>query len=526
MQVREAFPRFLEARGIRTIFHLPGIHTLPLNDALLHSTIRVFLARHELNAAFMADGFSRSTGKVGVVFVSPGPGLGNVVSSCMEAYGDDIPLLIVYVGVDKRGAEKGGLHGVGDAGTLFEGIAKGNFAVTDAADFWRTMEHAYSCAASPRQGPVIVSVPYRVMQRECPENHDEHASPDTSDGEAVDSIRLESVVGNAERPVIIAGKSLGQSADREELWNLCERARIPVLTSTSGKGLLPDNHRSSFGHIASGTARTILEETDLVVALGTRLRRVDTKERGIKFTSPLVHVDVDGRWLNKNYSADLAVAGDVDGVVQALLSLWCGRRFDWDLVTLNEQRKKEATFLEAHQPGMQITMLLRRMIPFNTTTVWDPTLLGYWAEERFSVFQERTFLYPSGTSSIFYALPASVGAKIGCPDRPCLCVTGDGSFLAGASELATIKSYGVPVVILVYNNKSFGILEHFMRERYQARNAMTLDDPDFVAISRAFGIDAERVESIDGLEWIFRNRITWDKPFVVELSFPLFSPPW
>jgi thiamine pyrophosphate-dependent acetolactate synthase large subunit-like protein len=528
MQVREAFCRFLAVKGIKTIFHLPGIHTLPLNDVLLHSTIRVISARHEANAAFMADGFSRATGNVGVVLVTPGPGLGNIMSSCMEAFGEDIPLLITFVDTDRRGRKEGGLHDIGEPRTMFAGISKGIFAVSDENDFWTVLERAHDTAISPRRGPVIVSIPYRLLQRECLVDVEDRGQSTLQQGRVFDVGPLVLVGTGAERPVILAGKALEQSDGREELLALCERARIPFLVSTSGKGILPDDHPSSFGNISSaGTARKILSESDLVIALGTRLRKADTKDRGVRFNKgPLVHIDVDDRWLNKNYQAKLTMVGDMNLAVRGLSALWQSKQFSWDLEALARLRESEIARLEATEEGMKVTRLLRSIVPPETMTVWDPTLLGYWAEEWFPLFRERMFLYPGGTSTIFYALPASIGAKIGHPEHPCLCVTGDGSFLATAGELSTISTYKVPVVILIYNNKSLGVLEHFMRGRHRVENTMALENPDFVALARSFNIKAKRVEDFGALERVFRHDITWEEPFVVELAYPRISPPW
>ncbi|OPX94928.1 MAG: putative 2-ketoarginine decarboxylase AruI [Syntrophorhabdus sp. PtaB.Bin006] len=158
--------------------------------------------------------------------------------------------------------------------------------------------------------------------------------------------------------------------------------------------------------------------------------------------------------------------------------------------------------------------------------MWDLNILSYWAEYYFPVYRQDAFLMPRGSSSIFYGLPAAIGAKLARPDRPCLSICGDGGVLPTMSELATIQKYHIPVVILVYNNNSFGVLEHYMKERYSIAGAMALNNPDFVQIARAFGIEAKRARTLRTLRTILLRDVSWDKPYLIEFDYPVILPPW
>jgi thiamine pyrophosphate-dependent acetolactate synthase large subunit-like protein len=528
MVVREAFIRFLAAKGVEFIFHLPGLHTLPLNDAFSRSNIRVIMGRHESSAGFMADGFSRATGKAGIVLVTPGPGLGNLVSSCMEAFADDVSLVIVVVDVGREDVGKGVLHGVPFPEAPFSHITKRIYSITDEKDLWSKLNDAYLLATTPRTGPVLVSIAYRLLDRECPP-----PSSTTGGAEAVlplhpsfDPHVLEEALEGKKRPVIIAGRALMESAPGPRFADLCRASGIPVLTTTSGKGALRDDHPWAFGAVTGkGVAREVLASADLVLAVGTRLRDVDAKRRGVKIAN-LVHCDVDERWMCKNYKASRVLVGEMKSVVEALHRTLANRKFSWSRERLDGARQKERVAMERDHIGFRIVQLLRRLIPENTTTVWDLSMLGYWAESWFPVYRERSFLFPRGISPIFYGLPAAIGAAIGRRDCPCLCVTGDGSFLPTVSELATIRQYGIPIVILVYNNGAFGVLEEYMRRRYGKDGSMDLFNPDLVALARSFDVKAERATDHARLESIFRRMAKWDEPFLVELSHPLLSLPW
>jgi thiamine pyrophosphate-dependent acetolactate synthase large subunit-like protein len=526
MRTREALVRFLEEKEITYIFHLPGIHTLPVNEVLSRTNIAVITARHESNAGFMADGVSRATGRVGVILVTPGPGLGNVVTPCMEAYGDDIPLLILFIDGERKDVEKGVLHGLPEPERMFTGITKGIFAILDERDCLRQLEDAYTLAMTPRRGPVVVSIAYRLLDRECPSRSLSARVPVRERPLFFDPQPLEEVLKGTERPVMVAGKALMESGVGASLDELCTRSQIPLLTTISGKGVLRADNRWAFGNVTSkGVARKILSSADVVLAIGTRLRNMDTKGRGVKIRN-LVHIDVDERWLGKNYKTARALSGDLGDAVQALCLAYEGKESSWDMAWLSKARQQELDEMERKHVGFRIIQLLRRVVPEDATTVWDPCMIGYWAESFFPVYRERSFLNPGGVSPIFYGLPASIGAKLGRRDLPCLCVTGDGSFLPVSSELATMAAYRIPVVVLVYNNGSFGVLEDSMRRRYGRENSMSLRNPDFVGLARAFDITAERADSPEQLEQVFSRKVKWDRPFLVEFRFPLFPPPW
>ncbi len=524
MLVRQGIVRFLEEMGVQYIFHLPGVHTLPLNESLAQSNIKVIMGRHESASAYMADGFSRASGLPGVVLVTPGPGLANVVSGCMEAHADDIPLIIIFIDVERKSVEKGVLHGVREPEAIFRTISKAVFVVRDREDLAAKLGEAFFLATSGRPGPVVASIPYGILEKEAPPLPARF--PERPKAPALDPGPMEEALKGARRPVIIGGsrlmgKGLGPLLDRT-----CVESGIPFLTSTSGKGVLPEDRRHVFGNIvAKGTARAILDEADLAIALGTRLRDVDSKRRGVRIKR-LIHIDVDERWLGKNYPLGLHVAGDVPEATEILLRLLAGKKSGWDMEELHRARRKELEELERENVGFRIISLLRRVIPDDAVTVWDLSMIGYWAEYYFPVLGERTFLFPRGISPIFYAFPASLGAKLGKEEAPCLCVTGDGSFLPTAAELATVKRYGIPVVVLVYDNSGFGVLEDYMTRRYCAPGAMGLFNPDFSGLVASFGIKAGRAESLEELERIFLNDVTWHEPYVVEFRYPLFPPPW
>jgi acetolactate synthase I/II/III large subunit len=222
----------------------------------------------------------------------------------------------------------------------------------------------------------------------------------------------------------------------------------------------------------------------------------------------------------------VAVVGDLMPALRGLSGILHGRRFGWDLDMLNAAKESENGRLRRKASGFRMIELLREVIPEETAVVCDLNYPSYWAEYHFPVYYQHTFLMPRGISPIFYSLPAAIGAGIGRPDRPCIAFCGDGGFLPTVGELATIKKYNIPVVVFLYNNGSFGILEDIMKSTYAVEGSMELSNPDFVRLARSFGIKAKRTRTLEGLKKIFLRDITWNEPFFVEFNQPVYPPPW
>ncbi|HEY3277047.1 MAG TPA: thiamine pyrophosphate-binding protein [Syntrophorhabdaceae bacterium] len=519
---KDAILHFFEKKGIKNLFHLPGIHTLPFNEAITKNPrILSIRGRHESTLASMADGYARATGEAGILIVTPGPGLGNVVSGCMEAFSDDVPLLIIHIDTGRKDIGKGILHELVEPEAIFRHITKKTFCVSIADELIPLLDDAFCLAMAERRGPVMISIPYTLFEKEVPFTLP--ARPERQ--ERLDLDEIEHVLAGKKHPVIIGGKGLMREELRPLLESLCVDRSIPFLTTTAGKGVLSEYGPCAFGNIMQrGTARRILDSADVVIALGTRLRDVDAKRRGIKIKD-LIHIDTNGAWMGKNYAGACVVSGDLNAALVELHEVLGRARFNWDLEGLKRQQEEERSSLERDFMGFHIMKAVREAIPLETVTVWDLSLLGYWAEYYFPVEFQRTFIMPRGISPIFYALPAGIGARVGRPDTPCLAICGDGSFLPSSAELAVIREYNIPLVTIVYNNRSYGILEDYMESSYGIKGSMGLTNPDFVKLAGSFGIEAKRVTDPDRLKDTL-CRLRWDEPCLIEFDFPIFPSPW
>jgi len=534
---KQAIIEFFVKNNIDCIFHLPGLHTLPLEEELNRQhTVRVITGRHESDLTYMADGYAHTSGKPGIILVTAGPGLGNVVSGCMEAFNNDVPLLILHVDVEQKDIPRGVLHGIGEPETIFKNITKKIFIIHDISVLMPQLDNAYHESISGRKGPVLISIPYTFFEKTVPQTASvqgidcnntsvrecsgETAEPNHFFQSLTDLLRVK------KKPIIIGGKALMLQECATILDDICRTRSIPFLTTTGGKGIIREDRPYAFGNVMKkGIVRDIITSSDLVIAIGTRLREVDAMRRSVKITE-LVHMDIDDRWMDKNYHSQLKFTGNLSDALHRIRDALKHMTFEWNLPELDQLRNEEESRLLKASPSYALIKLIRDVIPEDTTIVCDLNIPSYWAEYYFPVFCQNSFLLPRGVSPIFYSLPASIGAKLGKPDKPCLAICGDGGVLPTIGELAVIQQYSIPVIIFIHNNSSFAILEDIMADRYGIHNSMKLFNPDFTKIARAFGIKAMQTDTLEGLEKIFRHYINWNKPFLIEFRHPTSPPPW
>ena len=523
MTGKELISCFFKDQGIKEVFCLPGIHILPIVESLIRSGISLYFARCERSLLFMADGYSRASGKPAIVFVTPGPGITSSVLGSYEAFWSEVPILLIHVYSVEGTLGKGALHELSHPESIFEEITKRIIKVEKKEDLSSLLRESLFLTLKGRPGPVLLSIPSEFLEKDI--TGLDFLSSEEEGGDDEDfATKLEKFLYRKKRPVIIAGWGMMAEEARLILDEVCSKAQIPVLTTTGGKGVVDERKPYAFGNvIQKRTVSKILEEADAVIAIGTRLREVDTKRRGVKIKS-LVHVDIDGRYFDRNYKAELKGTGGIKGYLEAIKSVTERKRFGWRIEELKSNYLRDMEGL-SREKGFRIIRTIRESIPEETITVWDLNILSYWAEYYFPVYEQRTFFMPRGSSTIFYALPGAIGAKIAKVDLPCLSICGDGGVLPAIGELSTIAKYRIPLVLLIYNNMGFGVLESVMRKRYQISGSMGLRNPDFLKIANAFGFEGKKVKSEEELARILRE-VSWEEPFVVELCLPIFESPW
>ena len=525
MLANQAIVRFLEQRGATHLFHLPGVHTLPLNSALENSQISVLMARHEANMAFMADGFARASGEAGVVLVTPGPGLGNIVTACMEAHADDVPMVFIVIEAERKRADKGVLHGMKAPEALLAGIAKAVFVVSEAKDVIGSLDAAFRAATSGRKGPVAVFIPYPFLEKEVPYPPSGGVAR-AEKAASFDPGPLEKIVRGSSKPVIVGGGGLLDKGINKLLDGLCGKSSIPFLASARGKGAVREDRTYAFGSVMGrGTARRILNASDLVIAVGTRLREVDTKRRGVKLPH-LVHIDVDDRWIGRNYRPEASMTGDMKSAVESLAAIMKGRKSSWDMEALAAARAKEEAALEKESEGFRIVRRIRGSIPGRDGDRLGPhahLLLGRVPLPRLPSPHVHK---PEGHLHDLLWVPGRSRRLPRKTRRPVPLRHRGREFHRPGRGACHHPGPNLPVVILVYNNGEYGLLEGYMRKRHGIEKQMMLANPDLIRLAGSFGIKAKAASSLDELAAVFRRDIKWDEPYLIDFRYPEIAPPW
>ena len=523
----------LRAEGVRHVFGIPGVHNLPIYDALLRqSAITHILARHEAGAGFMADGYARASGEVGVVVATTGPGATNALTPLVESYAGSMPVVLIVsdVASDLVGRDVGALHAVPNQIECFRPVTRWAEAVTEARAIARTVSGGFDLLRSGRPGPVAISIPNDLLFARVEDERTEGGHGRRPPCHVADIAEAARLLRAARRPLVIAGGGVIAAGAETELRALVHRLDSPVLTTVMGRGAIDE--RDALWHAVLPNRRAsepVLKAADVVLAVGCRFAHRSTQGLLLNLAfdpgQTLIHLDLDPTVIGALFKPGLPIVGDArDGLARLLAELPAdGIGSRWD-------HRWRAALSTAASPrySVEIARLiqtLRSALPDDAIVVNDQTGINYWMEWRFPVLAPRTFLYPVGSATLGYAVPAAIGAKIARPERAVLAVAGDGGFMYSVNELATAVKYRLPVVFLVMNDARYGAIKWLQERMFEGRwGEADLVNPDFPALARAFGARGERV-TVDTLQRALAEALAADGPTVLELPM-VVEPPW
>jgi thiamine pyrophosphate-dependent acetolactate synthase large subunit-like protein len=524
--------RSLAREGVRHVFGIPGIHNLPIYDALLQqSDITHVLARHEQGAAFMADGYARASGAPGVVVVTSGPAATNTLTPLAESYSGSVPVFVIMSDIASSliGRDLGALHEVPNQIDCFRPVTRWAETLQDTAAIPASLATAFELTRTGRPGPVALSIPNDLLFARAdavipPSSASRRPPCHVADVEAA-ARRLHTAV----RPLIITGGGVVAAGAERELVAVARRLGAPVISTVSGRGVVDE--RDPLWHSVLPDRRataSALQAADVVLAVGTKLGHRSLEKLGVMLGTgqTLVHLDLDPAVIGRALKAEIAVVGDArDGLARLLQAL--GPRapaIGWDRAWLAAVRNDAGPRFTPDVAGA-ITAL-RRAVPDDAIVVNDQTGLTYWMEHRFPVYAPRTFLYPTGSAVLGYAVPAAIGAKLARPERAVVAVAGDGGFMFSVAELATAVKYRLPIVFIVVNDDRYGAIKYLQTRLYDGRWGETdLTNPDFSALARAFGARGELVPVINALPEAISRGLRAEGPTLLELRLAI-EPPW
>ena len=531
--VADQMVEILKEAGVEVLFGIPSIHNLGLYEALRKEpAIRHILCRHETTATHMADGYAREGRTVGVVITSTGPGAGYTVPALQEALGSSAQVLVIATNIAtaKIGKGIGTLHEVAGQEKIFPNITKGVFAVRDRSEVEDLTRRALKTSLTGRPGPVYLEIPNDLFNMEADEESGHLKDAPVKQKPLPDLEKATALIGEAKSPLIFVGTAALRAGLSGEVTALAEALVAPVLFSPNARGMIPDDHPLALGNGARrGVIREAVASSDLVLAVGTRLREVDAKRRGLLLPR-LVHVDWDDQWIGKNFPAEIALTGDLKQIARALVreigTPANGENRKTRVENIVSNRQEETSQIGKMQPELAYLKAIRDVMPRVSTLVADNTQLGYWSEYFYPSYFPGGWMGAKGSAIIGFAFAAAVGAKIAAPEKPVVALIGDGGFLYSTQELATCVRHGIGFPLIVVNSRSYGIIGYLQKMFHQHEYETRLENPDFVQLAGAYGIAGCRVTSPAQLQEALAEALSSGEMRLIELVEDFPEPPF
>ncbi|MBQ5384774.1 MAG: biosynthetic-type acetolactate synthase large subunit [Treponema sp.] len=543
----------LVEQGVDTVFGYPGGAILNVYDELYKNQdrIRHILTAHEQGAAHAADGYSRSTGKVGVVFATSGPGATNLVTGIATAYMDSSPMVAITCNVATSLLGKDSFQEIDITGVTMP-ITKHNFMVKNVGELASVIREAFVIAKSGRPGPVLIDIPKEVT---APDNLVEF-EPLSNPSDAAELVKKDSVslkraletpvpgddeikaaaeiINSSSRPVIYAGGGVIISDAAKELFEFASKADIPVAQSMMGLSAFPSSSKLNLGMVGMhGTkaSNMAVTESDLVIALGARFSdRVISDASRFAKNSKVFHIDIDPAEINKNIPVAGCLIGNVKDVLSRLIPLvnkashgeWREKISGWSKIYPKMYDDKPA---DSINPKF-ICECIHKIAgddTFITTEVGEHQL---WTAQHYPFEKPRTFITSGGLGTMGFGTGAAIGTQFANPERRVVHIAGDGSFRMNCNELATISHYNLPVVIVVVNNGTLGNVRLWQSVFYGKRySATTLDfGPDWVKLADAYGIQGFRASNAEEFEKVFKEAFESGKAAVIDAKVDIDVP--
>ncbi|MDD5613611.1 MAG: biosynthetic-type acetolactate synthase large subunit [Candidatus Omnitrophica bacterium] len=525
----------LKKEGVKDVFGYPGGSVLPLFDVLYDTPVNFILTRHEQGAAHAADGYARSTGRVGVCIATSGPGATNLVTGIATAYMDSIPIVCI-TGQVKTNLIGNDAFQEADTTGITRPITKYNYLVKDIADLGKTIREAFYCASTGRPGPVVIDLPVDVTMAKANYKYQDKVKirgyNPVLKGHPLQIKKAAKLISGSKKPVIYAGGGIIISSAHKELKQLSDKCCIPVTTTLMGLGGFPETHDLSLGMPGMhGTvyANLAIQNSDLIIAVGARFDdRVTGKIEAFAPKAKIIHIDIDPSAISKNVVVDIPIVGDAKNILAEVIKAakrpdneeWLNQIKDWKK-DFPLKYKQTPSSLKPQYVIEQIYELTKGKAIISTEVGQNQMWAAHW----YKYTKPRTFISSGGLGTMGYGFPAAIGAKVGNPDKIVIDIAGDGSIQMNIQELATAVSYEIPVIVAVLNNGYLGMVRQWQELFYKKRYSFThLENPDFMKIADAYGAVGIRVqkksEVIPALKKALQSR---KKPVIIDFMIEEFE---
>ncbi|MDS2906320.1 acetolactate synthase large subunit [Streptococcus pneumoniae] len=516
--------------GVDTIFGYPGGTVLPFYDAIYNfKGIRHILGRHEQGCLHEAEGYAKSTGKLGVAVVTSGPGATNAITGIADAMSDSVPLLVFTGQVARAGIGKDAFQEADIVGITMP-ITKYNYQVRETADIPRIITEAVHIATTGRPGPVVIDLPKDISALETdfiysPEVNLPSYQP-TLEPNDMQIKKILKQLSKAKKPVLLAGGGISYAEAATELNEFAERYQIPVVTSLLGQGTIATSHPLFLGmggmH-GSFAANIAMTEADFMISIGSRFDdRLTGNPKTFAKNAKVAHIDIDPAEIGKIISADIPVVGDAKKALQMLLAepTVHNNTEKWiEKVTKDKNRVRSYDKKERVVQPQAVIERIGELTNGDAIVVTDVGQHQMWTAQYYPYQNERQLVTSGGLGTMGFGIPAAIGAKIANPDKEVVLFVGDGGFQMTNQELAILNIYKVPIKVVMLNNHSLGMVRQWQESFYEGRTSESVFDtlPDFQLMAQAYGIKNYKFDNPETLAQDLEV-ITEDVPMLIEVD--------
>jgi acetolactate synthase-1/2/3 large subunit len=513
--------------GVDTVFGYPGGQVIPLYNALYDSSLKQILPVHEQGAIHAADGYARASGRTGVCIATSGPGATNIVTGLATAYMDSVPIIAITGQVPTHQIGRDSFQEI-DIVSVTLAITKHSFQVTDVEKLPQVIRAAFAIANTGRPGPVLIDIPSDIQLAEIEymaaeqTRTDEKQLIDLTAQVLVGIKAAGKVLKEAKRPVLLVGGGIIRAEVSKQVVAFAEKIGIPVVSTLMGLGGFPANHpqflglTGMHGHVSAN--KTVVD-SDVVIAIGSRFSDRVTGNRGCYAAEKtVIHIEIDPSEVDKNIAVEIPLVGDI-GVITDLLTAelndhsYC----DWRECV---QGWREQYAIDYETEGFTAPWIMhyvsKQMQEQPVIFVTDVGQNQLWAAQHLTINQPRSWITPGGCGTMGFGLPAALGAQLAVPASRVIHIAGDGGFKMTGMELVTVVNEQLPLISIVLNNRSLGMVRQWQQLFYQARYSATLlPDFDFVGFVKSCGAEGAVVNTKQEFQTIFEQALSRTKPFVI-----------
>jgi acetolactate synthase-1/2/3 large subunit len=544
----QALIECLKEQKVDLIFGYPGGAVLPIYDVLYNTEeITHILTAHEQGATHAACGYARAAGRPGVVLVTSGPGATNTVTGIADAYMDSVPLVVLTGQVTTNLLGRDSFQEVDIAG-ITTPITKHNYIVKDAERLPHIIREAFDIATSGRPGPVVVDIP-KDVQNAVINYYPGSDAPmewktrrkwyEEADNNPENIEKALEFIGSCLRPVIYAGGGVNIAGSHKELLKFAEKIKAPVCVSLMGMGAFPGEHPYFLGMVGMhGTryANYAVSGSDCLIAVGARFSdRVVSKVEKFAPQAKIIHIDIDPAEISKNVTTHIPICGDVKEILTELIDRAAEREEnDWN-EQIREWKEKYPLRYRGKGP-LSPQYVIEKLYELTEGKAVITTEVGQnqmWAAQFYKYSEPRTFITSGGLGAMGFGLGAAIGASLARPDRKVVNVAGDGSFKMNSTELATVSKYKLPIVQLVLNNHTLGMVRQWQDLFFQGRFSQSTlgPDVDFIKLAYAYGIKGYKISANEEVEDVLKEALSLNEPVLIECDispnekvYPMVAP--